>query len=78
MKIQGMSCSMCEAHINEVIRRTIPSAKKVKSSHSKGESSFVVEDRPDMHALEKAIEETGYGVLSVTAAPYEKKLFGLF
>ncbi len=78
MKIEGMACSMCEAHINEVIRKTIPGAKKVKSSHSKGESSFVAEERPDMQQLKEAIRETGYTVLSVQAAPYKKKLFGLF
>lgn len=78
MKIQGMACSMCEAHINDVIRKMVPDAKKVKSSHSKGESSFVTEEKPDMKSLEQAIEDTGYQVTSVSAAPYEKKKFGLF
>ena len=78
MKIEGMSCSMCEAHINDVIRRVVPGAKKVKSSHVKGESSFVAEKQPEMTVLERAIEDTGYNVLSVSAAPFEKKRFGLF
>ncbi len=78
MKIEGMSCSMCEAHINDVIRRVVPGAKKVKSSHVKGESSFVAEKQPEMTVLERAIEDTGYSVLSVSAAPFEKKHFGLF
>ena len=78
MKIEGMSCSMCEAHINDVIRRVVPGAKKVKSSQVKRESSFVAENQPEMNVLERAIEDTGYQVLSVSAAPYEKKRFGLF
>ncbi len=78
MKIEGMACSMCEAHINDAIRKAVPQAKKVKSSHKSGESSFVVETRPDMAELEKVIEATGYQVRSVSAAPYEKKRFGLF
>lgn len=78
MKIEGMSCSMCEAHINDVIRRVVPGAKKVKSSQVKGESSFVAEKQPEMTVLERAIEDTGYKVLSVSAAPFEKKRFGLF
>ena len=78
MKIEGLSCSMCEAHINDVIRRVVPGAKKVKSSHVKGQSSFVAENQPEMNVLERAIEDTGYQVLSVSAAPYEKKRFGLF
>ena len=28
LKIDGMMCAMCEAHIKDVIRRTIPLAKK--------------------------------------------------
>ena len=78
MKIEGMACSMCEANINDVIRKTVPNAKKVKSSHTKGESTFVIEEKPDIKALEQAIEDTGYQVASVTAAPFEKKRFGLF
>ncbi len=78
MRIEGMACSMCEAHINDVIRKTVPDAKKIKSSHSKGESAFVTEKQPDMATLEAEIEKTGYHVLSVSAAPYKKKRFGLF
>ena len=33
LKIEGMMCSMCEAHINDVIRKAVPGAKKVSSSH---------------------------------------------
>ena len=77
MLIEGMACSMCEAHINDVIRKVVPDAKKVKSSHKSGKSTFITEKRPDMQALEKAIEETGYKVISVSAGLYEKKRFGL-
>ena len=28
VKIEGMMCGMCEAHINDVIRRIYPKAKK--------------------------------------------------
>ena len=35
LKIEGMMCSMCEAHINDVIRKAVPGAKKVSSSHAK-------------------------------------------
>ena len=37
VKIDGMMCGMCEAHINDAIRRNF-NVKKVKSSHSKGET----------------------------------------
>ena len=32
--VDGMQCGMCEAHVNEAIRRAFP-VKKVASSHSK-------------------------------------------
>ena len=29
LKIEGMMCGMCEAHVADVIRKTLPGAKKV-------------------------------------------------
>lgn len=34
LKIEGMICGMCEAHINDMIRRNFD-IKKVTSSHKK-------------------------------------------
>ena len=65
LEIDGMMCGMCEAHMNDVIRKTIPDAKKVKSSHKKKMSKFVTEEKPDIEKLEKAVDEIGYKVLSV-------------
>ena len=73
LKIDGMVCSMCEAHINDVIRKTVPGAKKVSSSHAKGEASFLTEEAVDESSLKAAIAATGYTCLSVAAEPYEKK-----
>ncbi len=73
LKIEGMSCSMCEAHINDVIRRTVPGAKKVTASHTKGEASFLSEAAADEALLKDAINATGYTCLSITMEPYKKK-----
>ena len=73
VKIDGMMCSMCEAHIQDVIRKSLPDAKKVSASHSKGEASFLSEEAPDAAALKAAIDATGYTCLGVESAPYEKK-----
>ena len=73
LKIDGMMCSMCEAHICEVIRKAVPGAKKVAASHTKGEASFLSEEPADESALKNAVGATGYACLSVAAAPYEKK-----
>ena len=77
VKIDGMACGMCEAHINDVIRKLYPQAKKVSASHTKGEASFLTETEADPEALRQAIDATGYTFLSCESAPYEKKgLFG--
>ena len=77
MKIDGMMCGMCEAHVCDAIRRALPSAKKVSASRSRKEASFLSEDVIDAGLLKSAIEETGYDCLTVESAPYVKKgLFG--
>ncbi len=76
LKIDGMMCSMCEAHICNAIRKTVPNAKKVTASRSKKEASFLTEEAVDTELLKAAIDTTGYTCLGVASAPYEKK--GLF
>ena len=77
MKIDGMMCGMCEAHICDTIRRAIPSAKKVKASRSKKEASFLTEETVDTVSLKNAIDATGYSCMGIESAPYERKgLFG--
>ena len=75
VKISGMACSMCEAHINDTIRRTF-SVEKVSSSHIKGETVILSRDPLDESALRAAIDATGYTAGEIRAAPYERK--GLF
>lgn len=74
LQIDGMQCSMCEAHINEVIRQKFH-VKKVTSSHSQNQTILIAPDDIQVDELKKAIGETGYGVLSVVKEPYEKKGF---
>ena len=77
VKIDGMMCGMCEAHVNDAIRKSFP-VKKVSSSHSKGETVIVTDTDIDEARLRQAIDETGYTVLSIQREPYEKRgLFGL-
>ncbi len=76
--IDGMMCTMCEAHVNEAIRKAAK-VKKVTSSHKKGQTVIVSEGPLDEDALRRAVGATGYEVTSFSSAPYEKKgLFGLF
>lgn len=73
--VDGMACSMCEAHINDAIRRGL-SVEKVTSSHSKGETVIISQGPLEEAAIRKVIDATGYTAGAITAAPYEKK--GLF
>ena len=73
LKIDGMMCSMCEAHICETIRKAVPAAKKVSASKGKKQATFLTEDPVDPAALKAAIDATGYTCLSVESAPHQKK-----
>lgn len=75
MRIEGMACGMCEAHVNDALRK-VAGVQKTNSSHSKGQSEVIAEDGVDTDRLCAVVEETGYKVLSVSTVPYEKR--GLF
>ncbi|MBE6836265.1 MAG: heavy-metal-associated domain-containing protein [Ruminococcaceae bacterium] len=77
LKIDGMMCGMCEAHINDTVRNNFE-VKKVTSSHSKGISQIISVEPLDEEKLRKAIDETGYTVTGLTVEPYEKKGFFSF
>ena len=73
LKIDGMMCGMCEAHINDVIRKNVKDAKKVSSSHTKGISTFESETLPDEDVLRNAIANTGYELKDVSVEEVQKK-----
>lgn len=76
--VDGMMCEMCEAHINDVIRKNFR-VKSAKSDHRKGRCVVVSEEPLDEAAVRDAIEQTGYHFTSMSSEPYQKKgFFGLF
>ena len=76
LEVDGMMCGMCEAHMNDAIRKAFP-VKKVTSSHAKKQTVIVCEEAIAEEALLKAVEPTGYKLLSVKTEPYKKfNLFG--
>ena len=76
LKIDGMMCGMCEAHVNDVIRRNFK-IKKVTSSHSKNQATIISESLLDEELLKNKIGETGYKVLDIKYEEETKKK-GLF
>ena len=76
--IDGMMCEMCEAHINDAIRKHF-AVKSAKSNRRKKQCVVVSEEPLDEGRLREVIAETGYDLLSIDAEPYQKKRFlGLF
>ncbi len=74
LKIEGMMCSMCEAHINDTIRAAFK-VKKVTSSHGKGETVILSETPLDKEKLKSVVSDTGYSVTEIKEEPYENKGF---
>ena len=72
VQVEGMACAMCQAHVNEAVRRAFP-VKKVTSFYRRGLTQILSETALNEETLRQAIEATGYQVLSIRSAPYEKK-----
>ena len=75
--IDGMVCPMCEAHINDAVRRAFQ-VKKVSSSAAKKQCEIISDEALDEQKLRDVIAPTGYTLLSIRTEPYEKKGFSLF
>ena len=76
LKIDGMMCGMCEAHMNDLIRKNFK-VKKVTSSAKDGETVIISDAELDIPWAKKQIKDIGYELVDYTSEPYEKKgLFG--
>ena len=73
LKINGMRCGMCEAHIEDTVRKKIK-VKRVNASHIKNELTVITDmvlDEKDFHIL---LDETGY-IIDSFKISYAKKTF---
>ena len=79
LKIDGMMCGMCEAHINAAIRSHF-TVQRVSSSHKKGETIIYAADPLDLDRLASVLSETGYTLKSVSCEPAAERtgFLGLF
>ena len=75
LKIDGMMCGMCEAHMNDLIRKNFK-VKKVTSSAKDGETVIISDAELDIPWAKKQTKDIGYEMVDYTSEPYEKK--GLF
>ncbi len=72
LKIDGMMCPMCEAHMNDAIRNSF-NVKKVVSSHKDKQTVILTDIKINDAELKNIVEKTGYKLLNIVRAPYEKK-----
>ena len=76
--VDGMMCPMCEAHMNDAVRKDFK-VEKVSSSHKKNQTEIITENELDEAALQNTIKALGYVMGNVKKEPYKKKgFFGLF
>lgn len=76
VEVKGMMCGMCEAHVNDALRKALP-VKKVTSSRGKKQTVVISERELDTAVLLNTIRNTGYEVGEIRKEPYKKKgLFG--
>ncbi|MCR5502172.1 MAG: cation transporter [Lachnospiraceae bacterium] len=76
LKIEGMMCNMCEAHVNDAVRNRFK-VKSVKSSHKNGETVIESAEPLDEEAIKEAIADTGYTITGIETEEFKKKgLFG--
>ena len=68
LQVEGMQCGMCEAHVNDTVRKAFP-VKKVTSSHGKGQTVILSELPLDEQALLKDINAKGYTVQGISRDP---------
>ena len=55
LKVNGMMCGMCEAHMNDLVRKNFK-VKKVTSSVKDGETVVISEENLDIPFLKKEIK----------------------
>ena len=74
VKIEGLKCPMCEAHVNECVMKNFK-VKSVISSFKEGETVIEAAESIASAVLTETIEKTGYKVLEITEEKVEKKCF---
>jgi copper chaperone CopZ len=66
LTITDMECSMCEAHINEALRKAL-GVNSVKSSAREKETVILSDEEIPYEKIRKVIEETGYTLTGITS-----------
>ena len=73
--IDGMSCSMCEAHVQDAINLKY-NVKKAKASRTDKELVVITEQDISEEDFHKVLDPTGYKMVSYRREEAVKKLLG--
>ena len=71
-----MMCGMCEAHVQNAIRKA--GYMNVKANHHSGNCVVISEESIDPELIKVSLEKLGYRILETHSEPYEKKVFFSF
>ena len=72
VQVSGMTCGMCEAHVNDAVRSAFR-VKKVSSSKVRGETVIESETPLNHEKLRQVINNTGYLMLSASDEEMKKR-----
>ena len=75
LRVDGMMCGMCEAHVSDALRNAFD-VKKVKASHSKNRVEFLTEQEISAAELHRVLDPTGYELVEVNCEPAKTSRFG--
>lgn len=64
IKIDGMRCGSCEAHVNNLIRKNFD-IKKVKSSHLFNKTKIYSNDKLDEEKIKTIMSDEGYEIKNI-------------
>lgn len=74
LKIKGIMCENCVAHVNETIKNEFD-INKVTTSKENGISEVISDNELSEEKLREVISREGYEVTEVMSEHYEKKSF---
>lgn len=78
VEVEGMACGMCEASINDSIRKNFD-VIKVTASRNKKRVEIISKKQLSKTVMQQVISEKGYSINSIDSFPYEKKArFSIF
>lgn len=75
LSIDGMKCGMCEAHINDLIRKKI-NVNKVSSNHKKNETIIICDAYLSNDLLNNTFDGSGYKINEIKREEAKKTIFG--